>query len=581
METVVTQSALTNSGSGAKFKLTNSVPLDGSIYAQPLVLPNVKINGTVYAHVAYVVTEHEWLYVINADATNGAGAILGSVQLLDSGYTWVSSQTDLFVCSNFFPNPPGDVGITGTPVIDLGPLDANGNIASGTLYLVAKSKTPVTATGGSATYQQKLYAVDITNISTSGIKASTPITGTFSGTTFAPRTQNQRGALLALPAVTGQQPQIVMTWGSHCDHFAAPTYQGWVMSYQLSQNGSGYSLNQTGLWMDIPATATQGGGGVWQGGAGPSADANRNFYFGIGNGDFNIPNGGAINSCTSPPCDYGNAIMKMSVGTTSTFNLLDYFTTFDQSYRSTSPNDYDVGSGGTMLLPKQSAASSPNLMAQVGKEGNVFLLSSDTGSMGGYHTAGDTIVQEIAPPSTMPDAGPLCYVQLKECGVWGAPAWWTTTNSGITGYTYWGGKNLPIREFAFYPVLGNGITTPGFQPASYTGPWTQTAHTFYGLGTTPAVSWGTGNTNAIVWAIDSSQAQAAGAPRLYAFDALSLTCLYATVTVSHDNCTRVDTASVPLGSALFFGVPTVANGQVFVGSAMNGNNSYLNVYGVK
>lgn len=195
--------------------------------------------------------------------------------------------------------------------------------------------------------------------------------------------------------------------------------------------------------------------------------------------------------------------------------------------------------------------------------------------MGGYHSAADQAIQEIAPLLPAYDQGPMCSNPGSECGVWGAPTWWTTTSGTATGYAYWGGKGLPIRQFTFYPTLSGG-TSAGFIPSSLSGPWPQTRHVFYGLGTTPAVSWGANNTSAVLWAIDSSQGSAGGVPRLYAFDALSLSCLYATVSVNGDTCTRVDAASAPMGIALYFTVPTVANGQVLVGAG-----SYLTVFGVK
>jgi len=74
-EPALTQSAITTIRS-PKFHKQYSVPLDGAIYAQPLVLPNVTMNGITYADVVYVATEQDWVYAIDG----ATGNILWSTQ---------------------------------------------------------------------------------------------------------------------------------------------------------------------------------------------------------------------------------------------------------------------------------------------------------------------------------------------------------------------------------------------------------------------------------------------------------------------------------------------------------------------
>lgn len=64
-ETVLTPSNVNSSQFGKLF----SVNVDGSVYAQPLVVRNVSISGGTH-NVVYVATENDSLYAIDAD--NGA-----------------------------------------------------------------------------------------------------------------------------------------------------------------------------------------------------------------------------------------------------------------------------------------------------------------------------------------------------------------------------------------------------------------------------------------------------------------------------------------------------------------------------
>src|SRR5258708_32072363 len=96
-------------------------------------------------------------------------------------------------------------------------------------------------------------------------------------------------------------------------------------------------------------------------------------------------------------------------GPTPKFSVQDFFTPFDWKARNTT--DYDLGSGGLMLLPFQSGGNPPDLLAQAGKEGSIYLLRSDKGYMGGYNGGdNDQVVQFLK--------NPLCYQITPdvECG---------------------------------------------------------------------------------------------------------------------------------------------------------------------
>ena len=202
---------------------TSSSPLqlNGAPYAQPLVLPNVVIDGTTYTNVVYVATQQDAVYAINA----ASGKILWRDNLVPTGYTYLNGSVDLLNCTDILPSP-GDIGVMGTPVIDVSQnTGADNTITSGLLYLVARTKTKASP----VTYVQTLYALSVID---GTVKASTTIGGTYTNGTVSitfdsdyARNENQRGALAAIP-VTGQNPQILITWAAHCDAANFPITAG-------------------------------------------------------------------------------------------------------------------------------------------------------------------------------------------------------------------------------------------------------------------------------------------------------------------------------------------------------------------
>jgi PQQ-like domain len=209
--------------------------VDGQVYAEPLFLPDLSINGGTH-NVVFVATENDSVYAFDADATS-AIAPLWQVSLLPSGATAVSSNVS--GCGDLTP----EIGITGTPVIDP---------ATDTLFVVSYDTE-----GGNEVY--RLHAL---NAATGAdkwppivISGSVPGTGAGSsgGTdSLNPKTNRQRVDLLL------ENGKIYVGFSSFCD--TAP-YQGWILAYSYSTT----AFTLANVYDDVPDGSD---GGIWSGSGG-------------------------------------------------------------------------------------------------------------------------------------------------------------------------------------------------------------------------------------------------------------------------------------------------------------------------
>jgi hypothetical protein len=337
-----------------------SCTVDGAIYAQPLWVANLSVNGAQH-NVVLVATAHDGLFAFDADAN--PCVTLWSVSLIDTGHGGTGGEVTVpdGTSGNAVGEGYGDitpeVGVTSTPVIDP---------AIGTLYVVSKSMN-----SAATTFYQRLHAI---NVTTGNEKPGSPtsISGTFPGTgdggsavTFSPRQENQRAGLAFANGT------VYVAWSSHEDH--AP-YYGWMMSY--TYNGS--SFTQTSVFNSTPNAQY---GGIWMGGSAPAIDSSNNLYVVTGNGPFDATSGSA------PINDYGDSLLKLS----SSLTVSAYFTPTDQlaDYQ----NDDDFGAGGAAILADLPAGSPlPHLIMGGGKDSNLYVLNRDR--LGGL---GDTVsAQEIS-----------------------------------------------------------------------------------------------------------------------------------------------------------------------------------------
>src|SRR2546425_5887183 len=498
-ESILTPSNVASSTFGKLF----ACAVDGEVYAQPLYVANFLIQVGTH-NVVFVATVNDSVYAFDADASP-------CVQY------WKKS----FLGTGVTTVPPADtgetgdintiIGITGTPVIDP---------ATGTLYVVAKTKEP---TG----YFQRLHALDL---ATGGEKFSGPadissaITVPGSGDTgdstcpgsagnvpFCPLRENQRPGLLLLNG------KVYVAWASHGD---IGPYHGWVIGYAAA------NLAQSPVVFNT--TRNGGLGGIWMSGTGPAADAAGNIYVITGNGTFDT---------AAPRTNYGDSFIKLNPA--SGLSVADFFTPANQS--NLNANDFDVGSGGAIVLPDSAgSAAHPHLLIGGDKQGVLYVIDRD--NMTGFNPGGDQILQTV--PVT---ARPACII----CGIFSTPAFWE-------GKLYVVAIGDVLKQY----TLANGVLSAL--------PALQAGDVFGFPGATPAIS-SNGATNGIVWALDTSNN---GTPNgsgisspaiLFAYDATNLSKLYSSPA----------SGAGAAGDALKFTVPTVANGKVHVGT-----QTELSVFGL-
>ena len=471
-EAVLTPANVTS----ATFGKVAFLAADGKVDAQPLYVGLLPI-GAASHNVVLVATEHATVYAYDSDT----GAVLWQRSLLAANET----PSDTRNCAQITP----EIGITATPVID------RSRGAHGTLYAVAMSKD---ANGG---YHQRLHALDLANGSElSGSPAE--IAGTYPGsgsnssngvTVFDPK---QYAARAALTLVNGN---VYVAWTSHCD--IAP-YGGWIMAYDAG------TLAQTSV---LNITPDGSGGAVWMSGAGIASDG-ASLYLLDANGTFDT----ALNAQGFPVNgNFGNAFLKLA--TSPRLAVADYFAVFDTV--TASSNDEDLGSGGALVLPDQTAAdgSVKHLAVGAGKDAKIYVVDRD--AMGKFNPNANNIWQEID--------GQLAG------SVFSMPAYFNHT-------VYYGASGDMLKAFPLANARLAGT------PASHS------ATTFPFPGATPSVS-ANGTSNAIVWAAENGTAAV-----LHAYDANDLSReLY--------NSNQAGTRD-QFGAGNKFIAPMIANARVYVGT---------------
>ena len=405
-ETVLTPSTV----QPGKFGKLYSLPADGQIYAQPLIVAGVNITGKGVLNVLYVVTMRNNVYAFDADAKAASDPLwhvnLGNPMPYDK---IPQGPQTLFGLFGGTYNIKPWIGITSTPVVDP---------TANRIYMVAK----IVEDG--VRYVNRIHVIDIRN---GTILARTDVKFPIEGDP-----SDLARAHLQRPGLLLSNGMIYAAFGSHQDGIP---YHGWVVAFDANSLQQKYAFCTT-------CGGLSGMGGIWQSGNGPVGDSSGNIYFMTGNGDFD-PNDSR----------YGDSFVKLS----SDLTQPQWFAPADVTKLNLF--DIDLGSAGPMLLPDK-----PWLVGG-GKEGKLYLV--DTKAPGGKERS-----HKNPPIQSFQAAAPwrfnFCniFAWIPFIGVvygyhhiHGSPVFWNTTlPDGRPGaYIYIWAEDDNLRAFRY----DSNATPPG------------------------------------------------------------------------------------------------------------------------
>jgi hypothetical protein len=411
-ETALTPQTVTPQTFGKLF----SYPVDGYVYAQPLLVSGLTINGATH-DVVFVATENDSVYAFDAD-TYGTGTPLWQVSLLQTGQSAIPNG----------PIQPVE-GVTSTPVIDS---------TSKTMYVVSM-QTP--ADGGNDTFE--LHAL---NITTGAEQSGSPvqITASVPGTN-----QDSVNGIVTLTTSCLQRASLLLVNGTLFIGFGS-CHSGWLLAYNEQ------TLAQTGVFNMSPNLngegAYGGAGGVWMGGAGPAADSSGNIYVTTGNGPYDGQTA------------FGDSVMKFN----AQLQLLDHFTPYVWPYMDCA--DADLASGGLLLIPGATEALAG------GKTGKLYLVNTtDLGGMQNNDTGATQTLwfePDLSPPysatCTATDGGTVSgSAEINSYEIFGTAAYFNgTVYLGVTPTV--ASVPGPLRAFTYNGQLTAGpYASDSILPGSY------------------------------------------------------------------------------------------------------------------
>jgi hypothetical protein len=362
------------------------LPVDGQVYAQPLVVSNISIGGVLHS-VLIVATEHDSVYAFDAFS----GEQLWQKSILPAGEV----PADNISCTELTP----ENGITSTPVIDP---------AVHQVFVLGMSRT---STGE---YIERLHALDLSSgEDLMSVVISAQFPGTFPGSDvvggmvqWKAFQQRQRSALLVLNGI------IYTAYGSFCDQ---GFYAGWVIAYDeknLAQVGV-FNTNPTSAGKAPFASVSNGSGGsVWTPGA-LAADTTQIFAT-TGNGPFD--------GLTT----FGDSVIKLS----SDCTLSDFFVPPEQMIDQVL--DLDIGSGGVVLISQNGF----NLGVVSGKSGIIYIFDTSNLKVRPIYQT----VRPLVFPG-MPNPGGI-LAGMPDGAIFGTPAYYN-------GALYYGPVGTPLVKLAF------------------------------------------------------------------------------------------------------------------------------------
>ncbi len=403
-ETTLSTSNVTASQFGKLF----SWRVDGWIFAQPLYVPGVPIQGGPGKNVVYVATMNNSIYAFDADQPSTTPLWHLKLEPATTG-----------AAANGCPNVggTGQMGILSTPVIDP---------ATNTLYAVSVTPTGVSSSAPHGIgYVYHLHAVDIT---TGLDKPGSPIQiqASVAGTGYGYDSVNGR-VYLGPKSTESQRTSLLLANGAvyagfgNCGGDGDP-WHGWVVAYNTSD------LSQKAVFNSTP---NAGQGGIWQSGRGLATDVTGDIYFNTGNlSPYNSTDAGLTTGNSTTDAQKGNYPMRF-VQLNAAGQFLGSYPPAD--YAALNTDDLDFSSSGPLVIPGR------NLLVTGGKQGIMYLFNSSNLStpLQSFQATGNS----------------ACNLSFDGCNQIHDLAFWNNT------LYVWGGYDV-LRAYAFSPSTNQFNPTP-------------------------------------------------------------------------------------------------------------------------
>jgi hypothetical protein len=461
--------------------------VDGLIVAQPVYAPAVPMPDGATHNAVLVATEHNSVFAFDADDPALAAPLwkvsFGQAPVLPN--PWFGNSPTPATCKQRGADLR-ETGITSTPALDP---------ATGTLYVTSFVEDDRVSIPGrkcididkthltwclpydcsSPGFRIDLHAIDVR---TGKDRPGSPVTlqaqvpgagiGSINGVIpFQPELQLQRAGLLL------SHGKVYIAFGSYGDF---GNYHGWLLAYDAT------TLAQVAAWNDTP---DGGGGGIWQSGRSPVADADGNVYVITGNGSFNAQIGGH---------DYSDSFVKLD----ETLHVLDWFAPYQNDFNGKNlfqAWDADLGSAGPVLVP------GTNLVIGGGKTGVMYVLSQ--AHLGNFDSDNDDVLQSFTATWRFNKTG--CSDGVDPSAIFGTPALWDAPDGPrvyvwglgdyLRAYRLTNGQFATQSASCFCPASSSQPADPLCGAPDQQGTsWSNSPGAFLTLSTNPTTS------TAIVWA---------------------------------------------------------------------------------
>lgn len=595
----IAEPILTPSSVGSISATVSPVAIKGAIFAEPLYVYGLTIGANSPQNVVYAATEENYVYALDENSLNYiTGWTNNPVNLNGSGESAIPDGDLLPTsCGDIFP----EVGITGTPVIDLvgDSIGARINI----MYVV----TTVEQAGPPKTFTQRLTGLSIVDGSVAVPAIDIPTAFSNAGYSFNANMQNQRAGL-ALSHDYATNPLVYVSWGSHCDHTSAGyEYHGLVAVFQVSPPSATPSFSLLSVFDDeAGSSATAPRGGIWMAAATPAIDESQTQTSGSGSKDVYLASGnGDFVYNATPPSAYGDSVLQLQLNAANTsFAPLGFYTpeawqVLNNGSGSgcaiplTLPppnnvsfstvcisNDFDFGTGGVNLARPQglSLPDSSFVVLTSGKEGVVYVVdpsqmpnstgadSTDPCTQGGSGSVTLQCFSAAQLPAHNLETMGIDYVGLR-----GGQGFWPGNNStgNAENWLYTAGNEDPYLR-AYQMVSGGTFYYPS--EATAAAPLSDGTGFPYPAAS-PVVTWDYtygSNSGALLWVLATWQSQPSKHAGLFA---------YAALPASHSLGSELfsDTANGPFPTK--FSEPTIAHGHVFAAGVLSPPSTYCTAAG--